>query len=156
MEIVVVELGLYDHVPAGRKGEQHQHELRQKQRVHVPACPRPDSRENVGGHHLGLRSCFYQRLPGVGGVGDHEAELEEPLWTQEETALYQRGQESLDAKTSRPGPAWTHLPTSRLELYSAAGWWSLRTSGNSRTPTRGPEVPPGCSGSDSAHHRLTF
>lgn len=44
-------------------------------------------------------------------------------------------------KTARPGPAWTHLPTSSLEPYSAARSSSLMASGISRTPAQGPEFP---------------
>lgn len=38
------------------------------------------ARQDAGGHHLGLRRCFYQGLPGVCGVRDHKAKLEEPLF----------------------------------------------------------------------------
>lgn len=37
-------------------------------------------REDAGGHHLRLGGGLYQGLPGVCGVGDHKAKLEEPLF----------------------------------------------------------------------------
>merc|ERR1719431_340719 len=35
--------------------------------------------QHLGGHHLALRRGLYQGLPGVGGVGDDETEVEVPL-----------------------------------------------------------------------------
>lgn len=114
------------------------------------ACPHPDSRENIGRHHLGLRSCFYQRLPGVGGVRDHKAELEEPLWTQEETVLHQDRREGVQRTGAsglkrppgldQPGLIYPPAALNLTLLPDRRLWWHLESPGLPHRAQRFPQA----------------
>lgn len=147
MEVVVVELGLYDHVPTetessvsvGRNGKLHIHFLSKSQML-APALPPRQLQSRRNGWERRLTLKRWRASSGTRGR----------LQSETATCWWSWGSQSQTQRTTLDrGKDGVHQEAESSAQVAV----STMMSENAGTLRRGPEVHPGCSSSFSAHCR---